>query len=280
MSRWFRFYDESLNDPKVLRLSDELYRAWTILLCLTSKNDGVLPSADDIAITLRMKLAKVCEWLTKLHAGELLDKTETGFQPHNWNGRQYKSDVSTERVKRFRNGQRNVSETPDETSPETEQKQITEKKIDQPSAIDREFEEFWEAYPRRDGANPKAPAAKLFRSAVKAGTPAADIISGARNCAVADARNIGTPYIPQAVKWLRDQRWTDYQGGEARPAPADIDWDVVLTNFKRFGHWSKHAGPSLDSPACRAPPDMLAKYGLAKAGTPVEIPSLKSMSTQ
>jgi hypothetical protein len=58
--------------------------------------------------------------LAQLHAAGLLDKTETGFTPHNWNGRQYKSDVSTERVKRFRQHKRNVSSTVTETAPETD----------------------------------------------------------------------------------------------------------------------------------------------------------------
>ena len=75
---------------------------------------------------------------------------------------------------------------------------------------DDDFEKFWKAYPRRDGANPKAPALKLFQASVKAGVSADDIIGGAERCAIKDARHIGTPYIPQAVKWLRDRRWLDY----------------------------------------------------------------------
>jgi hypothetical protein len=50
------------------------------------------------------------------------------MSPHNWDKRQYKSDVSTERVKRFRNGKRNVSETPPETEADTENR--TERKED------------------------------------------------------------------------------------------------------------------------------------------------------
>lgn len=122
MSRWFRFYEESLNDPKLLRLSDGLYRAWTILLCFASKNDGILPPVEDMAAALRTKPAKVSGWIKELSAGGLIDEVDGRYEPHNWHGRQYKSDVSTERVKRFRNGKRNVSETPPETDTETEQK--------------------------------------------------------------------------------------------------------------------------------------------------------------
>jgi hypothetical protein len=126
MSRWFRFYDDAINDPKVLRLSDAMFRAWVTLLCIASKHDGVLPPTGDVALMLRIKIAKVAEWLAALTAAGLIDNDDGVFAPHNWNARQFKSDVSTERVKRFRKQQRNVSETVIETAPETEQKQITE----------------------------------------------------------------------------------------------------------------------------------------------------------
>jgi hypothetical protein len=120
MTQWWRFYSDAIFDPKLLRLSDAMFRAWTTLLCLAAKNDGVLPTAQDIALTLRMKPAKVAEWITTLVAAGLIDRTEAGFEPHNWSGRQYKSDVSTDRVKRFRNAQRNAAPTVSETPPETE----------------------------------------------------------------------------------------------------------------------------------------------------------------
>lgn len=82
--------------------------------------------------------------------------------------------------------------------------------VGKPTRCDEAFEEFWKAYPRRDGANPKEPAHKLFAAAVRAGEDPQAIVDGAKRCAHADAGKIGTPYIPQAVKWLRDRRWRDY----------------------------------------------------------------------
>lgn len=120
MTRWFRFYDDVINDPKVLSLSDALRWAWVAILCIASKHEGKLPSIDHVSLMLRIPKARAATTLASLHAAGLLDKTETGFAPHNWNGRQYKSDVSTSRVKRFRNGRRNVSETPPETEAETD----------------------------------------------------------------------------------------------------------------------------------------------------------------
>lgn len=79
-----------------------------------------------------------------------------------------------------------------------------------PPKYSDEFEELWKVYPSRLGPNPKNPAANLFLAAVKAGADPQQIIVGAKRCAVVEARNIGTPFIPQLVKWLRDKRWFDY----------------------------------------------------------------------
>jgi len=122
MSKWFRLYDDTINDPKILKLSDKLFRVWIGILCAASKNDGRLPSSDDLALMIRIKPEKMIEALEALVSAGLVDRDGPSLSPHNWNGRQYKSDVSTERVKRFRNGQRNVSETP----PDTEQIQNTD----------------------------------------------------------------------------------------------------------------------------------------------------------
>lgn len=117
MSRWFRFYDDAINDPKILKLSDNLFRVWVGILCAASKNDGQLPVIDDLALMIRIKPEKMRAALEALAKAGLIDTDGVISSPHNWNGRQYKSDVSTERVKRFRNAKRNVSETP----PDTEQ---------------------------------------------------------------------------------------------------------------------------------------------------------------
>jgi hypothetical protein len=126
--RWFRFYDETLNDPKALKLSDKTYRIWVGILCIASKNDGALPPFEDMAIMLRMKPAKLQPELEKLIAAELIDHDDDGLRPHNWNTRQYKSDVSTERVKRFRNGDETFQKRPQSTESDTEQNRTEKKK--------------------------------------------------------------------------------------------------------------------------------------------------------
>src|SRR6266851_2626012 len=111
MSRWFRFYDDAINDPKILKLPEATRWHWTALLCIASKNDGVLPSMADIALMLRLTPQRAASIVTHLVTAGLLDKTESGFAPHNWNGRQYKTDVTdptaAERMKRYRKNKRN-----------------------------------------------------------------------------------------------------------------------------------------------------------------------------
>jgi hypothetical protein len=151
MSRWFRFYDDAINDPKILKLSDKLYRVWVGILCVASKNDGKLPSLDDMALMIRMKPEKLGEAIKSLMISGLIDEDGPILSPHNWNARQFKSDVSTERVQRFRKQQRNVSVTPPETETETEKKEhcADAKAPRTKQEYSDEFEtKFWLPYPR------------------------------------------------------------------------------------------------------------------------------------
>lgn len=136
MARWFRLYAEVVNDPKVQKLPCEDFRAWINLLCLAADNDGKLPSFEDIAFALRVTNDGARTLVERLSSGGLIDRLNGGpngwhYAPHAWAKRQYKSDVSTERVKRFRQRSETVSETPPETEADTEQRQI-KKEVDAP----------------------------------------------------------------------------------------------------------------------------------------------------
>jgi hypothetical protein len=100
-------------------------------------------------------------------------------------------------------------ETEGETEGETDSCAVR-KRTRTKLSYDSKFEEAWQGYPKRDGGNPKPPAAKRFLAALKAGADADEIITAIKRYAIAEQKNIGTPYIPQMVKWLRDQRWLDY----------------------------------------------------------------------
>lgn len=76
---------------------------------------------------------------------------------------------------------------------------------------DEKFEEFWKLYPKRKGANPKKPARDQWDAALKRGSSEDQIIAAVKAGAGFDREKIGTEYIPQAVKWLRDRRFDDHE---------------------------------------------------------------------
>ena len=142
-SPWFRFYEEVVDDPKVQRLPPEIFKGWVNLLCMAKRHDGQLPDVSDLAFGLRMSEAATAKLVETLVSSGLLEQGETGLTPHNWSARQYKGDVSTDRVRRYRrrsndgdtvsrnvssavsdpvscNGDETVTETPPDTESETE----------------------------------------------------------------------------------------------------------------------------------------------------------------
>lgn len=124
MSRWFRVYEDMVDDPKVQRLPAPLFKTLVNLWCLASSHGGALPSVSDIAFKLRMSEAAADKAIRDLIGAGLIDEFEDCYRPHNWNGRQFKSDSSTPRVKKHRNAKRNAPGSDDETlhgtPPETE----------------------------------------------------------------------------------------------------------------------------------------------------------------
>jgi hypothetical protein len=179
-----------------------------------------------------------------------------------WQKRQPKrEDNSTERVREHRNAMKR-NETHGNAREDKEE--IREEKKESGAVAPREeaFEEFWKAYPRRMGANPKAPAEKLFAAAVKSGADPAEIIAGATRCATVDAAKINTEYIPQAVKWLRDKRWRDYLD---EPAAEEFvpDWDGQIVRWLRGQGWStRWYGAEPGQPGCKVPAEILTKHGV------------------
>jgi hypothetical protein len=165
MSRWFRFYDAALDDPKVQRLDGETFKAWVNLLCLSSRNGGFLPPIADIAFSLRIDDHAARTLVERLLSAALLDRVSGGsdgyrYAPHAWQERQYKSDTSTDRVKRFRERCSNVTETPPDTEADTdtEKKKLTPPKGGQPYVFEgqvirlqrREYQAWEKAYPNID----------------------------------------------------------------------------------------------------------------------------------
>jgi hypothetical protein len=87
-----------------------------------------------------------------------------------------------------------------------------------------QFEVFWRVYPSRGcHANPKKPAKQSFFAAIKRGADPADIVAGAEAYAELVQAVFRDPrFIPQAVTWLNQERWTD----RPAPIPSEPPWPV------------------------------------------------------
>jgi hypothetical protein len=113
---WFRFYNDAVIDPKVQRLSGDMFKMWVNILCLASKFGGALPK-DDLQYSLRLSETEAQQTIAFFIERNLLDDLGDIVTPHNWDGRQYKSDqtdpTNAERQKRYRNGKRNAPVTDD-----------------------------------------------------------------------------------------------------------------------------------------------------------------------
>lgn len=249
-----------MNDPKLLRLSDASFRAWTILLCIASKHDGKLPPAADIALMLRTKTTTVATWITELSAGGLLDNVDGIYAPHNWEGRQYKSDSSNERVKRHRqqkrNVTRNVTDTVTVTAPE--QKQNTEQsRADARPAFESEFlKTLAEVFGK--------PETELTRARVWLGKGySSTMILETIQDVLARGTEIGNLSYFDAIL---AERHANRPETPSERAAVSVDMDEVAAFFKKTGKWSKYAGPEPGMIGCKCPPDILAKHGIVVPG--------------
>jgi len=114
VSRWFRLYDEMLDDPKVQKLHPALFKVLVNIWCVASRHDGRLPSTSDLSFALRMSEDETFRAVSKLaEAGFIDTDSATGGQrPHGWDARQYRSDVSTDRVRAHRERQKTAKKDP------------------------------------------------------------------------------------------------------------------------------------------------------------------------
>lgn len=130
---WFRLYSEAVDDEKLRLLAFQDRWHFVALLCCKSK--GLLDSDDShdlktrkIALKLGLAAHELDEVARRMAEVGLIDRDT--LQPLAWDERQYQSDASTDRVRRFRERQKqtgntvkrqgNVSVTVQETETETE----------------------------------------------------------------------------------------------------------------------------------------------------------------
>jgi len=162
-------------------------------------------------------------WLDELEQHECIRRyTAAGSQyldiPH-WSKHQKIDHKSVSRLPAFDESSETVA-SPREDSralahdlgPRTEDKIKKDIRAVASATRPDRFEDFWKVYPKRDGANPKAPARKKFLAAVKAGADPDEIIAavGRYGEECRGKGQLGSCYVAQAMTWLGQQRWGDY----------------------------------------------------------------------
>lgn len=206
--RWLRLWTDIVHDPKLMMLSPA--DRWYYVAILTVKRSGMLDEGDQVTVTdrklsltLRLTSSELSELKERLIDVRLIDER---WQPTGWENRQFESDSSTSRTRKWRRERkrsRNVPETSQERhgdAPEQSQSRAETDKDIRPSAFDR----FWSAYPK-----------KVKRK------ECIDIWKRKRLDSIAERICLDVPtrlatdsrwragYIPDPTTYLRNERWND-----------------------------------------------------------------------
>lgn len=127
--QWFRLYHRMIDDEKLRLLAFE--DRWHFIAVCCLKADGLLDEPEGplkwrkVAVKMGVQARELDEIKRRLSEVGLVDEN---MQPLAWDDLQYRSDTSTERVRKYRGKTkasepkqpRNVSVTPQETDTETE----------------------------------------------------------------------------------------------------------------------------------------------------------------
>lgn len=146
---------------------------------------------------------------------------------------------------------------------ETEGEKRKNSRAASPSSED--FENLRKVYPKRKGNYGWKAAERKFNSLVKTGVDPKVIVAAASRLAETLRAKIGTEYIPMPASWLNSEDFVEAAIAAFDDQPKPIDWDNVLSFYKRTKVWTRDVGPDPESPACQAPPEILRKYGIIGA---------------
>lgn len=114
------------------------------------------------------------------------------------------------------------------------------------------FEAWWKAYPRKlNGSKSKASA--RFERLSEADKQLAEQALGPFKRSVAKTEE---RYIPHATTWLNERRFETVKA-DLGPEASDDLWRQRLGMWAARGTWSQSWGPDPDSPACKAPADLI-----------------------
>lgn len=110
---WIKLYDEILDDPKMGRMPDWLWRRAIELFLLAgrNRNDGQLQPVPDMAYTLRTSEEKLTESLRALSEVGVVHEAQPGQWVVTHFAKRQERISNTDRVRDYRKRQRNADET-------------------------------------------------------------------------------------------------------------------------------------------------------------------------
>lgn len=139
------------------------------------------------------------------------DGSETGTETGTGPTQSEDGDVAV-RVETEKTGQDRTGKEEEKDAPST----ASQSRPPRPAAVDRDFEDFWAAYPRKVG---KDDALKAWKKATKR-APVEQIAAGLNAAQWPPDKQ----FIPHPATWLNQGRWQD-EPADAAPEPSGkLDW--------------------------------------------------------
>ena len=152
---WLRLYTEITRDRKLRRHPASIRWTWITIMCMAkvSPVPGLLLLSESVPVTLEdiadeaaLDLSEVKEAVAIFAAQDMLAEESGIYRLINWDERQFESDTSTDRVRRYREQQSKKNETDakrfrnvSETAPETETETETENNLSSPNGDSSEL---------------------------------------------------------------------------------------------------------------------------------------------
>ena len=241
---WIKLYHEILDDPKMCRLPDHLYRRAIELFLLAGKNgeDGSLPSLDDMAWILRTPEDQLLADLQELAAIQIVTDTDEGWLVTHFAKRQ-EATPSTERVKRYREREKkrryygNASETQNVTARYTEPEEKEKR------------EEVDPPYPPNHDGNGSDSPDKIKEQETAAVYKAWEQARGLLMTPI-DAQQIGELIDTYSPLWVKE---AIYEANASRTAglPSIKYISAILTRWQQDGFRAPRGDPTQRADAAR-----------------------------
>jgi hypothetical protein len=220
--KWLRLYTDIRSDAKVglLAFEDQRHYIWLLTMMLDGTLDQFQGDMLDRAVGRQLGLDASTTSEVKRRLMEVM-LVDHHWRPIGWKKRQYESDSSAERTRKWRENKKKTDSNVTVTSqgrfsdgPDTDTD--TEKDIDHghaKGATDTTFDQFWEAYPRKV-AKKKAQSAWRTEKCHRCLNVILEDIARRRSNGWADPK-----FIPHPATYLNQRRWEDEQDEPTQATP-------------------------------------------------------------